>query len=125
MENSKQMELEMLIAIRDNQTIPADEFYKIFDECWPDYKNCLVSLHNTGLLIKSRHDIIPGLKTWKLTNAGNYRITDLLLKRSNDLSERLTGPKKIKKLRTFRNWNPLRIADLVSHVSLRLKRAVH
>jgi hypothetical protein len=126
MENNKQMELEILIAIRNNQTIPADEFHTIFDDRWPDYRTSMVSLYNKGLLINSCHAIIPGLNIWELTGAGKLRISELLFERSNDLAKMLSEKIKIKKLLIFPVWSSLLgISNFVSHFPSRFKRQVH
>ena len=101
MGKSEQMELEILIAIRDNPNIPVDEFYKIFDCNWPIYKVSLGDLYNQGLLIITRHETIPGLNRLELTGTGKCRESELLQERSNDLSKILSDPKKTRKSRTF------------------------
>ena len=99
MENSKQKELEILVAIRNSPAIPADEFHKIFGEDWLYYKKFMISLYHNGFLIHVSHDTIPGLKIWELTGVGNRMLTELLLERSNDLSKRLSEPRNSEKLR--------------------------
>jgi hypothetical protein len=89
MENSKQMELEILIAVKNSPTLPMDEFPTLFGEDWMDYKRYMISSYNNGLLNQVWHHIIPGLKIWELTGVGKRVLTELLLERSNDLSERL------------------------------------
>jgi hypothetical protein len=101
MEKSKQIELEVLIAIRNNQHIPVDEFYKIFDCNWSVYRRSMGELYNKGLFVISPHETIPGLNRLELTGTGKCRETELLLERSNDLSKILSEAKKTKKPRTF------------------------
>jgi hypothetical protein len=101
MGKSEQIELEVLIAIRNNQNIPVDEFYKIFDCNWPIYRMSMGDLYNKGLLIITRHEIIPGLNRLQLTGTGKCREMELLQELSNDLSKILSEPKKTKKSRTF------------------------
>ncbi len=98
MENNRQKELEILIAIRNSPATPADEFHKIFGEDWLDYKKSMISLYNNGLLMHASHNTIPGLKIWELTGVGNRVLTDLIHERSNDLSRRLTEPQNSNKL---------------------------
>ena len=82
MEKSKQMELEILVAIRNNPNVSVDEFYKIFDGCWREYRICMGELYNQGLFIISPHEIIPGLNRLELTDTGKLRESELLLERS-------------------------------------------
>jgi hypothetical protein len=89
MENRKHMEIEILVAIRNNKSTPADEFYKIFDYQWLDYRKTMISLFNKGLFTATNHNKIPGLIVWELTGAGECRLTELLLERSDDLSKRV------------------------------------
>jgi hypothetical protein len=100
MEKSKQMELEILVAIRNNPKTPADEFYKIFDCCWPEYRESMSYLYSQGLFIISRHEIIAGLNRLELTRTGKSRETELILEREAGLSRILSIPKKTKKPRT-------------------------
>jgi hypothetical protein len=100
MENIKQMELEVLIAIRNNPKTHVDEFYKIFECCWPEYRTLMGDLYNKGLFIISRHELIRELNRLELTDMGKRRETELLLERSNALSKILSAPKKAKKPRT-------------------------
>ena len=100
MGKSEHMELEILIAIRNNQKTPVDEFYKIFDCNWPIYRVSMGELYNKGMFIITPHEIIPGLNRLELTGRGKCRETELLHERSNDLSNILAEPKKTKKPRT-------------------------
>jgi hypothetical protein len=126
MDNIDQMEIEILTAIRNNQTVPADDFYKLFENCWSEYRENMAALYHKELFIISRHDTIPGLNRLELTGKGKLRIADLLYQRSNDLSKKLSEPKKAKKARTFPALNSiLRIGDFVSHFSVRAKRQAH
>jgi hypothetical protein len=98
MENSKHREIEILIAIRNNQATPADEFFKIFEYNWPRYRKHMLSLYSRGLLINARHDVVPGLTIWKLTEEGMCGLEELLLERSDDLSKRLSEPRNSEKV---------------------------
>jgi hypothetical protein len=100
MEKSKQMELEILVAIRNNPKTPADEFYTIFDCCWPEYRTRMSYLYSQGLFVISRHEIIPGLNRLELTRTGKTRESELLLEREAGLSRIISESKKAKKPRT-------------------------
>lgn len=118
MENIKRRELEILMAIRNNQAVPADEFHKLFDDRWPDYRESMASLYTKGMFILS--------SKLELTSEGKRRVTELLCERSGDLSNILLIGRKTKKSGNFPVRNPLSgIMDMVSHFSLRFKRHVH
>lgn len=126
MDNITQMEIEILTAIKNNQSAPADDFYKLFENCWSEYRENMAALYKNELFIISRHDAIPGLNRLELTGKGKLRIADLLFQRSNDLSKKLSEPKQTKKSRTFPALSSLlRIGDFVSHFSIRAKRQAH
>jgi hypothetical protein len=99
MEKSEQMELEILIAIRNNPTIPVDEFYKIFDSNWTIYRVYMGVFYNKGLFMISRHEVIPGLNRFEQTWKGKCREKDLLEERSKEISNTLCEHKKAKKPR--------------------------
>jgi hypothetical protein len=96
MEKSEHMELEILIAIRNNPKVPVDEFYTIFEHRWPEYRALMSDQYNNGLFIVSSHEVIPGLNRLELTSSGKRRETELLLERSIGLSKILAMPKKTK-----------------------------
>jgi hypothetical protein len=138
MENSKQKDLEILIAVSSHQTTPADEFHRIFEYHWLNYRKNMISLYNEGFFVAAHHDTIQGLTNWKLTGAGKNRIEELLLERSNDISKKhfnLTASReteipasmiKTEKVRTFPVWQLFSgIFNLVSHLSVRIRRPVH
>jgi hypothetical protein len=99
MEKSEQMELEILISIRNNPNIPVDEFYKIFDCNWTIYRVFMGVFYNKGLFIISRHEVIPGLNRFELTWKGKCREKELLEERSKKISKSLSEQKKTKKPR--------------------------
>jgi hypothetical protein len=94
-------ELEILIAIRNHPKTPIDEFCRIFDNCWPEYRSVMSDLYNEGLFIISSHEIIPGLKRLELTGNGRRRETELLLERSINLSKIISITKKTKEPTTL------------------------
>ena len=126
MENIKQVELEILIAIRNNEAIPADEFYKLFDHRWPEYRKSMGSLYDRGLFIISCQFNMPGANKFELTRDGKLRVTELLSERSDDIHIKLTEGNHVRNLETSAWWSSLPgIIDFASHFSLRFKRQVH
>jgi hypothetical protein len=138
MENNKQKDLEILMAVNSHQTTPADEFHKIFDYHWLDYRKNMISLYNKGFFVASHHDSIQGLTNWKLTGAGRRRIEALVFERSTDISKKnfnltasqksdiLASMTKAEKMRAFPVWHALSvIAYFISHLFPRFKRPAH
>ena len=78
MEKLKEMELEILITIRNNETIETDQFYKFFENRWPEYQNSMGILLDRGLFINADWQAVPGMKKYALTKQGNNRISELL-----------------------------------------------
>jgi hypothetical protein len=102
MEKSEQMELEILISIRNNPNIPVDEFYKIFDCRWTTYRVFMGVLYNKELFSISRHELIPGLNRFELTCTGKGREAELLQERDREIAKILSGHNKAKKSRALR-----------------------
>jgi len=92
MEKHEQRELEILIAIRNHPKTPIDEFCKIFDCSWPEYREVMSDLYDDGLFIISSHEIIAGLNRLELTGNGKRRESELLLERSTNLSKLISRP---------------------------------
>lgn len=125
MQNTKQMELEILIAIRNNQTIPAYEFHKLFDHNWPDFRKSMDTLYDQRLFIISSQDKMPGSHILELTPEGNRWVTKLLSECTNEIHMNLSGHKQVRNLETSTRWSSLfGIIDLVSAFSFRFKRQI-
>ena len=105
MEQVKQLELLILIAIRNNRNIPSDEFSKLFDQNWPDYSLRFNVLTTEGLFIHSTLEHMPGLNRYHLTRKGKLRITELLNERSSEISVKLAQLKQGKYFTPVPGWN--------------------
>jgi hypothetical protein len=138
MENNKQKDLEILMAVGSHQTTPADEFHKIFDFNWLDYREHMISLYNKGFFVAAHHGTIQGLTNWKLTGAGKSRIEALVLERSVDISKKnfhltatqesdiLASMTNAEKMRAFPVWHLFSaMFNLVSNLFLRFRRSAH
>jgi hypothetical protein len=89
MEQAKHFELLLLITIRNNNKIPTDEFYKLFDDSWHIYSNRFRDLANEGLFMYSPLENMPGSYSFELTKKGKARIMELLNERSNAIDLKL------------------------------------
>jgi hypothetical protein len=114
MEQSKHMDLLLLITIRDNDKIPTDEFYKLFDNNWDVYSSRFRELTFQGLFINSSLVQIPGRFRYELTKKGKLRITELLNERSNEIEVKQAELKHVKdSIRVTRKNISLRITGFI------------
>jgi len=123
MEQVKQLELGILITIRNNETIPTDEFHKLFDNNWHSYSVRFKHLTAEGLFIVSTIENSPGLYRYELTKKGKIRIMELLSERSNEIHIKLAQLKRKKVFDTVPRWNIfLEIIGLVTLIFNRFKK---
>jgi hypothetical protein len=126
MERLKEMELEILITIRNNETIESNQFYKFFGNRWPDYRECIGILFGRGLFINADLQDMPGLKKYELTKLGNNRVSQLLSERSHAVHVKLAHLRRSKNLETSQREHSLfSLFSLFTHFSNRFKRQVH
>jgi hypothetical protein len=98
MEKLKEMELELLITIRNNETTESNQFYKLFENRWPEYRECLSILFDKGLFVNADLQAMPGLKKFELTKQGNDRVSQLLSERSHAVHVKLAHLRRSKNL---------------------------
>ena len=126
MEKLKEMELEILITIRNNETIESNQFYKLFENQWPQYRECISILYDRGLFINTDLQAMPGLKRFELTKQGNNRISQLLSERSHAVHVKLAHLRRSKNLESSqREHSLLSLFTFLTHFSNRFKRQVH
>jgi len=125
MEKLKEMELEILITIRNNE-IASNQFYKLFDDRWPYYQECIRILSDTGLFIQADLHATPGLKKYELTKQGNNRISQLLSERTHAVQVKLAHLRRSKNLESSqREHSLLNLFAFFANFSNRFKRQVH
>jgi hypothetical protein len=125
MEKLKEMELEILITIRNNE-IASNQFYKLFDDRWPYYQECISILSDRGLFIQADLHAMPGLKKYELTKQGNNRISQLLSERTHAVQVKLAHLRRSKNLESSqREHSLLNLFTFFTHFSSRFKRQVH
>jgi len=126
MEKLKEMELEILITIRNNETIESNQFYKLFENRWPHYRECMSILYDRGLFINADLQAMPGLKKYALTKQGNDRVSQLLSERSHAVHVKLAHLRHSKNLESSQKEHSLlNLFAFFAHFSNRFKRQVH
>jgi hypothetical protein len=126
MEKLKEMELVILITIRNNETIASNQFYKLFDDRWPYYQECISFLSDGGLFIQADLHSMPGLKKYELTKQGNNRISQLLSERTHAVQVKLAHLRRSKNLESSqREHSLLNLFAFFANFSNRFKREVH
>jgi hypothetical protein len=86
MENSKTLELEILITVRQNRKVPTRDFYKLFEHKWNLYDSKFNQLIIEGLFLPVR---IGDQPVFQLTSRGKTRIAELLELREREITVRL------------------------------------
>jgi hypothetical protein len=123
MEKLKEMELEILIAIRNNETIESNQFYKLFENRWPHYRECVNILLDRGLFIQANFQAMPGLKKYELTKEGSNRISQLLSERAHAVHVKLAHLRRSKNIESSRRTHSLiSLFAFFAHFSGRFKR---
>jgi hypothetical protein len=126
MEKLKEMELEILIAIRNNETVESNQFHKLFGNKWPFYKECISLLFERDLFEYKDLQEMQGLKKYELTRQGNNRITQLLNERSHAIHVKLAHLRREKNLESSRREQHLfSLFNFITFFSSRFKRQVH
>jgi hypothetical protein len=126
MEKMNEMELEILIAIRNNETTESNEFYKLFENRWPHYMECMSILSGRDLFINVDLKNTPGMKRYELTKLGNSRISQLLSERSHAVQVKLAHLRHSKNLESSNRINPVfSLFAFFSHFSNRFRRQAH
>ena len=125
MEKLKEMELEILITIRNNETIESNQFYKLFENRWPHYREYVSILYDRGLFINADLRAMPGLKKFELTKQGHNRVSQLLSERSHAVHVKLAHLRRSKNLESSqREHSLLNLFTFFTQFSSRFKRQV-
>ncbi len=126
MEKGKEMELEILIAIRNNEMVESNQLYKLFEHQWPQYREYISILYDRGLFAETDLKAMPGLKKYELTKQGNSRVGQLLSERSHAVNVKLAHLRRSKNLESSHKphsfFHPF---AFLTHFSNRFKRQVH
>jgi hypothetical protein len=84
MDNSKTLELEILITISQNKNVPIYHFHHLFEHKWKTYHSRFQELMSDEVFNTTTP--ITGLPYYELTSKGKSRITDLIEQRESDIS---------------------------------------
>ena len=87
MDNSKTLELEILITISQNKNVPTYSFHHLFEHKWKIYSPRFKELMSEEVF--STTTPITGMPYFELTSKGKTRITDLIELRESEISARL------------------------------------
>jgi hypothetical protein len=88
MDNSKTLELEILITISQNKNVPTYHFHHLFEHKWKLYSPRFKELISDEVF--STTTPITGMPYFELTSKGKSRITDLIEQRESEISARLS-----------------------------------
>jgi len=105
MDNSKTIELEILLTISQNKNVPIYHFQHLFEHKWKIYYPRFKELLSDEVF--STTTPITGMRSYELTSKGKSRITDLIEQRESEISARLS---QLQNQRTASalNWKTVR-----------------
>jgi hypothetical protein len=89
MEQAKSLELEILLTVRNNKTVPARKFHELFEQDWNKYRSKINELIVQKFLKISTH--IPGICVFELNSKGEYRIDELLNESAREIESTNSG----------------------------------
>ena len=79
MEQAEDLELEILLTLRSNKTVPTRNFHELFEKDWNLYRSIL-----NRLIVKKYLKVnvqVSGVCVFELSQKGNERIEEILLER--------------------------------------------
>ena len=89
MEQAKSLELEILLTVRNNKTVPTRKFHELFDQDWNLYRSKINELIVQKFLKISIQ--VPGICVFELHSKGEYRIDELLNESARDIESTNSG----------------------------------
>jgi hypothetical protein len=105
MDNSKTLELEILITISQNKNVPTYHFHHLFEHKWKMYSPRFKELMSDEVF--STITPITGMPYFELTSKGKTRITDLIEQRESEISDRLSQMQQ-PRINTAPGWKTLK-----------------
>ena len=105
MDNSKTLELEILITISQNKNVPTYHFHHLFEHKWKMYSPRFKELMSDEVFTATKP--ITGMPYFELTSKGKTRITDLIEQRESEISERLSQIQH-QRTNTALNWRTVK-----------------
>ncbi len=89
MEQAKSLELEILLTVRNNKTVPARKFHELFEQDWNLYRSKINELIVQKFLKISTHGL--GICVFRLSSKGEYRIDELLTESAREMESTNSG----------------------------------
>ena len=105
MDNSKTLELEILITISQNKNVPIYHFQHLFEHKWKLYYPRFKELLSDDVF--SATAPITGMRSYELTSKGKSRITELIEQRESEINDRMSRLKLQRTDAAF-NWKTLK-----------------
>jgi hypothetical protein len=89
MEQAKSLELEILLTVRNNKTVPTRKFHELFEQGWNLYRSKFNELIVKKFLKISTQ--VPGICVFELNSKGEYRIDELLSESAREIESNNSG----------------------------------
>ena len=89
MEQAKSLELEILLAVRNNKRVPARKFRELFEQDWNLYRSKIHELIVQEFLKISTQG--QGICVFRLSSKGEYRMDELLTERAREIESTNSG----------------------------------
>ena len=102
MEQTKNLELEILLTLRSNKTVPTRKFHELFAQDWNLYRSKLNELIIEKFLKVSVQS--PGICVFELSKKGDERMDELLRENAIEVESTTTGTRNF--LKRFRPHQP-------------------
>ena len=120
MDYNKELEIVILITIRNNESFPYDKTHKLFDNKWHMYCYRFIELTHESLFEISCLNEISGLFGYQLTQKGKIRLTELLAERNTEIKKNIATLKHSTNASSFPSVNIIiRIIGSLLHLSSR------
>jgi hypothetical protein len=104
-DNSKTLELEILITISQNKNVPIYHFQHLFEHKWKIYYPRFKELLSDEAF--STTTPITGLRSYELTSKGKSRIAELIEQRESEITARLSQLQH-RRTATLLDWKMVR-----------------
>jgi hypothetical protein len=122
-DNSKTLELEILITISQNKNVPIYHFQHLFEHKWKTYYPMFKELLSDEAFCTTTP--ITGLRSYELTPKGKSRITELIELRESEISARLSQLQHQRSAPSL-NWKTIRARlTAFAHVWVSAEKTAH
>ena len=89
MDQAKSLELEILLTVRNNRTVPTRKFHELFEQEWNLYRSKFNELIVQKFLKISAQ--VQGICVFELNSKGEYRIDELLTESAREIESTNSG----------------------------------